>query len=244
MKDRLKRILAFIIDWNLAMALVAAASCFLLIFPAMALLIFPLILAALALFVLRDLIFKGRSPGKRLLKLHVFDRSTLEPAAPKQQAVRNLFFFLYVIDGIILLSSGQSIGDRVAGTIVSTEKPTSSPSPVKKSRTAVIVIGVVAAFFLAILGFVLLMLNGQKDSEEYQAAYGYLVSSDAFEALGADESRIFMNSYSSRTQLDPEGGSPEKTVTMGFLVGSHSFEVVCHWEDGVWQVCEECTLFD
>lgn len=69
-------------------------------------------------FVLRDLLFKGRSVGKRIFKLHVLDKRTHEAASKKQKCIRNLFFFIYPIDGIILLSTKESIGDKVANTIV------------------------------------------------------------------------------------------------------------------------------
>ena len=35
-----------------------------------------------------------------------------------------------------------------------------------------------------------------------------------------------------------------KTASIGFVVRYKSFEVVCHYEDSIWQVCEECTGFD
>lgn len=174
----------------------------------------------------------------------------MEAASTRQRAIRNLFFFLYLFDGIILLASGQTIGDHAAGTVVLSQKdPTAwQPAPAPSGRkTKTIVIALIAAAIIwiaAIFGIVLLALDSQKDSEEYQLAYQYLISSSAFEELNADESSIFMNQYSSRTTLSPDGGSPVKTVQIGFLVNSRSFEVVCHQEDGVWRVCGDCTSFD
>ena len=64
---------------------------------------FAIILAFVA-FVLRDVIFKGRSIGKRIFGLYVLDKNTNEPASIKQRIIRNLFFFIYPVDGIILLA--------------------------------------------------------------------------------------------------------------------------------------------
>lgn len=254
MSDRIKRIVAFIIDWNVALLPVVMAAVFIMSIaeqnPGVVLLLFPLILAALAVFVLRDVIFRGRSLGKRALGLYVYDRKTLTRAGTRQRAVRNLFFFLYFFDGIILLASGQTIGDRIAGTVVLSQKdpvslpPANAPSVRKPWKIVAAVIAAVIIWIGAIFGIVLAALNGQKDSEEYQLAYQYLVSSDAFDELNADESDIIMNQYSARTTYSPDGQSASRTVQIGFLVNFQSFEVVCHQEDGVWQVCEECTLFE
>ena len=69
-------------------------------------------------FVLRDVITKGRSFGKRMFELNILDKSTNESASIKQKIVRNLFFLIYFIDGIVLLITGESIGDKVANTVV------------------------------------------------------------------------------------------------------------------------------
>ena len=95
----------------------------------------------------------------------------------------------------------------------------------------------------AFLGMIQLLLNAQKDTPEYQLAYEYLVSSEAFAQLDADASEIRMNSYSSKTSLNPADGQKSKTVEIGFIVSFRSFTVVCHEENGVLQICEECTNF-
>lgn len=69
-------------------------------------------------FVFRDVIFKGRSIGKRILGLYVLDKNTNESATIKQRIIRNLFFFIYPIDGIILIATKESIGDKVVNTVV------------------------------------------------------------------------------------------------------------------------------
>ena len=73
-------------------------------------------------FIFRDVIWKGRSVGKRLFFLQVLDARTHEPASNKQKTLRKVFFFLYPIDFFILLSSYRTIGDQIAHTIVVVEK--------------------------------------------------------------------------------------------------------------------------
>ena len=66
----------------------------------------------------RDVIFKGRSIGKHIFGLYVLDKNTNELASIKQRIIRNLFFFIYPVDGIILIASKESIGDKAVNTIV------------------------------------------------------------------------------------------------------------------------------
>ncbi len=80
-------------------------------------LVFLVIFAPLT-FVLRDVISKGRSFGKRMFELNVLDKSSNKPASKKQKIIRNLFFLFYLIDGIILIVEKETIGDKVANTVV------------------------------------------------------------------------------------------------------------------------------
>ena len=68
--------------------------------------------------VLRDLISKGRSFGKRVFELYIIDENTGERASRKQLIIRNLFLIIYFIDGCVLIVTGRSIGDRVTNTSV------------------------------------------------------------------------------------------------------------------------------
>ncbi len=70
------------------------------------------------LFVFRDVIFKGRSIGKRIFGLYVLDKNTNESASIKQRIIRNLFFFIYPVDGIIMIATKESIGDKICNTVV------------------------------------------------------------------------------------------------------------------------------
>jgi len=90
--------------------------------PLIFLFCFLAVIVAFGAFILRDVIFKGRSLGKRIFGLYVYDKNSLEQANAKQRCSRNIFFFLYFIDGILLLVTGQTIGDRVAGTLVTSKQ--------------------------------------------------------------------------------------------------------------------------
>ena len=122
----LERIIAWIIDWYIS-CVPCLLLAFTLRFTASATMrqsitfiwiLLLLILAIFASFVLRDVIFKGRSIGKRIFGLHITDKSTGNPASVGQRIIRNLFLFVYPLDGIILLSENESIGDKVAKTAV------------------------------------------------------------------------------------------------------------------------------
>ena len=122
------------------------------------------------------------------------------------------------------------------------QKPGTKQKDTKTLRIVILVIAIVLVLIVAFIGLIQVILNAQKDKEEYKLAYQYLVTSDAFAALGAEESDIRFNSYSANTSFS--NGTKTKNVTLGFTVNFRSFEVVCHQENGVWQVCEECTPFD
>ena len=122
------------------------------------------------------------------------------------------------------------------------QKPGTKQKDTKTLRIVILAVSIFLVLIFAFIGFIQLLLHLQKDTEEYKAAYQYLVTSDAFAALGAEESEIRFNSYSANTSFS--NGTKTKNVTLGFTVNFRSFKVVCHQEDGVWQVCEECTPFD
>lgn len=56
--------------------------------------------------------------GKRLFHLYMMELQTMAPATNDNKILRNVFFFLYLVDVFILLATGQTIGDRIAGTFV------------------------------------------------------------------------------------------------------------------------------
>ena len=121
-----RRIIAWIIDWNLS-----GIPCMLFLalnpdfarYPTLqnagvALLFVLLVFLYPVLFVFRDVIFNGRSIGKRIFGLYVLEKNTNEPASIKQRIIRSLFFFIYPVDGIILLATKESIGDKISNTVV------------------------------------------------------------------------------------------------------------------------------
>ncbi len=267
MGDRIKRIVAFVIDWNLCLMpfiaiiflltpLIQSEPIMLVIYV---LLFFLMIFASLTIFVLRDIIFKGRSIGKRIFKLHIIDNATRQEASAGKKALKNLFFFIYPIDGIVLLASGSSIGNYVTNTEVISEKTIAmrnntyyQPDSVAKivlSIVAVIGTLIVCAVigFLCLFGSIQGMIEDQKDTEEYLVAYNYLIQSEKFDTLeefGYDESDIDMTGFSSMTHRTPTSEGATETVTFKFKVDNTSLPVVCHKINGEWYACDDCTTFD
>ena len=262
MSDSLKRIIAFIIDWTLSIfpaffMLLPLAVLSIQLTWLLVVLIILIGFSPIILFVLRDVIFNGHSLGKRIFGLCVYDKKSLEASSTKQRLLRNIFLFIYPIDGIILLSTGESIGDRAAGTVVLSEASlerckeerahSGIPAPLskkEKAKKALIITAIVVCCLLVFIGFLLFALNAAKDTEEYKLAYDYLISSNAYKEMDADESDIHISSYSSQSHSSANSDHVSKTASIGFVVRYKSFEVVCHYEDGVWLVCDECTAFD
>lgn len=122
---KLRRILAWIIDWNLCC--IPALIYTLMLksitetqgLKAVYVLIFVLfVFSIFTLFVVRDAIFKGRSVAKRIFKLRVIDNETNELPEKKKLVVRNLFFFIYPVDAILFIANNKPIGDRITNTTV------------------------------------------------------------------------------------------------------------------------------
>jgi len=262
MSVKFKRLLAFVIDWNITLFPFIFIFSFLTTFlrkesiinPFIVLFCFFAIVFAFGAFISRDVIFKGRSLGKRIFGLYVYDKHSLEQASAKQRFLRNIFFFLYFIDGILLLVTSQTIGDRVAGTLVTSKQgfetytnaiQDSFPAPKQKNvKKVVLVIAIIIACLAIFVGMIQIVLNTKKDTEEYKVAYSYFVESQAFKKLNVDESEIHFNQYSLQTYTSNHYNSVSQTVKIGFIVNFKSFEVVCHKENDIWQVCNECTLFE
>lgn len=258
MNVKFRRLIAFIIDFNISIILpifiFGYISTFLQSEVLIILVLFSTVIFALGAFIARDVIFKGRSLGKRILALYVYNKNSLTQASKKQCFLRNIFLCIYLVDGIILLATSETIGDRVAGTLVTSKQgldsytnkiQDSAPTPKQKKVTKVVLVIAIIIVALAIFaGLIQTVLNTQKDTEEYKVAYSYLVKSQAFKELNTDESKIRFNKYSLRTHTSKDSDSVTQTVKIGFVVDFQSFEVICHKENDVWQVCDECTLFE
>ena len=126
MAIRLKRMVAFIIDWYISFL----PGLILFMFSmnqgvenenASPLIIIPCfigIFGSFILFVLRDYIFKGQSLGKKIFGLTILDKDTLSTPKNRQLILKNIFLFIYPIDGVILLATGESLGNRITDTVV------------------------------------------------------------------------------------------------------------------------------
>ncbi len=271
---KLRRLVAWLLDWNIiGLSVMILIMAVMTIFrkqvvagdPGIVLVTVLLMLTYPVFFIMRDLIF-GQSIGKRIMGLVVLDKQTGQPAKAGKRFVRNLFLFFMQFDAIILLVTGTSIGDRVAHTVVvpkkeldSVEHPVDSGSPIEKinnyqapapwskKKIALLVgciVGAIVLFCCVILIIATTALNAQKSTEEYQLAYTYLIESHAYEASGSDEDDVIFRSFSSTSRYD-ENGEPYKDVEFGFDIGhGKTLYVICHYENGEWQVCEECTLFE
>ena len=122
----IRRIIAWIIDWNLSgLPCMIYTTIFMEVFKRPSfenigyiLIFILLVFLYIITFVFRDVIFMGRSVGKRIFRLFVLDKNTNEKASVSQRIMRNLFFFIYPVDGIVLIITKESIGDKIANTIV------------------------------------------------------------------------------------------------------------------------------
>jgi len=258
-----RRLLAWIIDWNLIgfsvifiLSIVSTVVTAILKFDTQRVnqvLMFAFLLYPTC-FILRDLIFGGRSVGKRILGLIVLDKQTGQQAKAGRCALRNIFLFIAHIDVIFMLVSGITLGDRAAHTVVVKKDLYNKNGsmheiseinhylPPKKTSTKKVCLIIVSAVVL-LLSIILICLSEVKKTEAYNVAFNYLVESHAFDDLDGDSSKILTNKYS----LTSHGASGKdeitQTVQIGFLVEGKSFVVTCHKKNEKWSVCDECTKF-
>ena len=256
-----KRIIAFILDWNFTLFPTLIVFHFVTAYlqkqsevsPLFVLLLFLILILSLVAFILRDIIRAGRSLGKRIFGLYIYDKQSLDKASIKQRFLRNLFLFIYTVDGIVLLVTRETIGDKVAGTLVAPKQDPqtfynqfqhdSTTPPKSKKGVIILIVAIIITFLIVIIGSIQFALNKTKNTQEYKLAYSYLTESESFKQLNVDESKIRFNEYSSHT-YSANNDSVTQTTKISFTVKFNSFTVVCHKENGVWQVCEECTLFE
>lgn len=262
-----RRFLAWVIDWNLigfsVMFLIAIVSMVLDSIShadsqTIALILMLVILLYPVCFVLRDLIFGGRSLGKRIMGLVVLDRQTGMQATAGKCALRNLFLFIVHVDAVFMLASGATIGDRAAHTVVvrksslnytdcthriSEINQYSKPKKVSTKKTVLTITAIVAIVLIVLLSFILLSLSSAKKTEEYKVAYNYLIESKTFEEANIDASKIWFNQYSLTTYTNPKNDNVTQTAEIGFVVKGKAVRVICHKQNNTWSVCDECTKF-
>lgn len=196
------------------------------------------IFGGFAAFLCRDYLLGGRSIGKRILGLSVVDRQTGEAVTGGRLVLRNLFFFLYPVDGGFLLFSGRSLGERTTNTRVIRARNRCEV----RVKPFLIVGGIAAAIALAFSGLIFGVMKLVQSTEGYAVCYDYLVESEAFAAQGAEEDRIGMTGFSQNTTF--QNGLPVTTATYTFNVDGVSYAITCHPGEDGWAVCEECTGFD
>lgn len=266
---RIKRIFANLIDWNLSgapMLIVcmcvteyvssmqsvdSEADFFLALMMAMCIAVWML------LFVLRDFIFKGRSLGKRIFGLIVIDKNSGEKASKKQLALRNVFFFIEQIDGIIMLARGISLGDSFAQTLVVSKKQWEKlemtgkgdainginayePSAFNSKKALLIVLSIVLAFTIfvgVVSGVVITSLNKVCETEQYALAVDYIIEHGKLEKLQTEADNLILKSY--RVSTDYTSGTSQ--AKLGFVADGFIIEVICYKENEKWHVCEYCT---
>ena len=267
MGDRIKRLLAAIIDWNVTC--LPGLSISLLLYAQMMrgnsnvllLILFGIAaLSTLPLFVLRDAMFRGRSVGKRIFGLYIVDEGTLQPVRGKQAALKNILNLvgpLLYVDALCLLITGKTLGERISKTAVlgkkalqraqegeseaGEEQPLeSAPKPASLGRILAMIalaMAVVIIFVTVLLLIIQMTLDKQTTTPQYALAYDYLVESEAYQRLDGAPT-VKLQSYSSFTSSDGT------TITYGFKVYRYTVEVTLHQENGEWIVCRECTGFD
>ena len=126
---KLKRILAWIIDWILS-GIPGVTYAWLFWeytqshgLRAVGVVLFVLFfLSYPTIFVLRDVMLKGRSVAKRILGLQVIDVQTNALPSVSKLILRNLFFFLYPIEAFMLIATNQTLGDMATKTTVVTSR--------------------------------------------------------------------------------------------------------------------------
>lgn len=204
--------------------------------------------ACSVVFLMRDYLFHGSSIGKRLFRLRVVDTDTLDEPSPKQLIVKNLFLFLGFFDGLFLLVSGRSLGERASCTAVvrNSKLPQADtdckPMQLDRRRIAVTAITVlcISVFMFSVL---MVAFNDAKKQPNYQVAYAYLLNSKAYAQTQSEQEDIVLTGYHSGNTNINECDSSFTVESFVFTVNGSQFEVALHENNGAWYICCECTRF-
>ena len=270
-KSKILRLIAWLIDWNIigftvlltlsiTMALISSSNSS--VSGLHGLLIFALIMSYPVCFVLRDLIFGGRSLGKRILGLTVLDKRTGQVPKKSSLLSRNIFLLIFHIDAVVMFITGLTLGDRAAHTVVVRKKDLTSPDETDRPEQSVEMINqyaakqkdrrksskkqivmwicIIVSAIILFVGFLLCLINAilddKKDSEEYKLAYSYVIESEKFKELGIDASDLKFNSYSLNTYTGKEE-QPQRDVEIGFRASFwHEITVILHDDGNGWYV--------
>lgn len=199
-------------------------------------------------FLMRDYLFYGSSIGKRLFRLRVVDTDTLDEPSPKQLIVKNLFQFLGFFDGLFLLISGWSLGERSTNTaVVHNSKLPQSDADRKsvqlKGKRIIVVAITVLCISILMFSVMMVALNDAKKQPNYQVAYAYLLNSKAYAETRSEQADIVLVGYRSGITDANECDSTFNVESFTFMVSGRQFEVVLHENGGAWCICLECTHF-
>ena len=148
---RLRRMAAFLVDLYGSVTLAfIVAFLGVLLFPALEIYVAMFCaIFAIGYLYCRDWLLSGRSIGKRLCGLSVVDLGTNLPAAGKQLLLKNLCYYIFPFDALVLVLTGRSIGERISRTAVIVEE---IPAPIEKRR--LVRLAAVAAVLGLVFGFV------------------------------------------------------------------------------------------
>ena len=226
---RIRRFLGIIIDQMVAIALSVALAFGVIFFLPIAdvdllttIAMCTAFLGDAVLLALRDAIAGGTSLGKRIFGLCVVDKVNAARPVVWQRVVRSLSHVIIPVpDAIVVLATGRSIGDFIAGTAVVSRKdynnrlaeknPLDPPVKVRKNRTGLTAflilaaMALVVAFFAGVVYITTVMLENERQTEEYLYAYDAIIESDEFASIDADESELLFTSFYRRTELGPNG---------------------------------------
>lgn len=196
-------------------------------------------LIALILMLFRDLIFNGRSPGKRITRLDVVNAA--DGSRPKwyKLLLRNLPFLIYLIDFFVLIKNGCSLGDMMTDTFTPPYVKRTDTSPVKsytegalaqsyvtipkkKRKIIIIVACVILGIALLLTCIFTLGFNSAKQTPGYSLAIEYLIESDGLSQYDLQESDFTLHSYRSSGHYK----------TYGFWVKGQDIYVTVRTENG------------
>ena len=124
-----KRVVAFTIDWFIIFA-VGISMFFIgprfnveyLIYPSIKMFSSYGIIISVIWFIafplLSDVLFKGSSIGKRLMRLRIYGNNDKEEKSIGKLILRNLTFYLPFLELLFLIVSKKTIGDMISSTYI------------------------------------------------------------------------------------------------------------------------------